>query len=95
MDFSFIIPIILGVTLIAYILVSLNNMKTNNVWKDFNQTFIPENSQQIINKKINIQSIEESSLEEQAVKNMNDLTSSYPSTSRAQPLLDENAGSLL
>ena len=67
----------------------------NNVWKDFNQTFIPENSQEIINKKINIQSIEESSLEEQAVKNMNELTSSYPSTSRAQPLLDENAGSLL
>ena len=95
MDFSFIIPIILGVTLIAYIMLSFNNMKTNNVWKNFNQTFIPENSQQIINKKINIQSIEESSLEEQAIKNMNNLTSSYPSTSRAEPILDDNHGSLL
>lgn len=95
MDFTFLIPIILGATLIAYIVLSLNNMQTNNVWKNFNQTFIPENSQQIINKKINTSSIQESSLEEQAVKNMCELTSQYPSTSRAEPILDDSHGSLL
>lgn len=76
-------------------MLSLNNMQTNNVWNNFNQTFIPENSQEIINKKFHVNSIEESSLEEQAVKTMQDLTCSYPTTSRAQPVLEEKNGSLL
>ena len=70
MDFSFIIPIILGATLIAYIMISLNNMQTDSVWKNFNQTFIPKNSEEIVSKKFHSNSIEESSLEEQAVKSM-------------------------
>ena len=95
MDLSFIIPLILGCTLIAYIFVSLKNIKTNNVWKTFNQTFIPENSQEIIQKHFHTNSIEESSLEEQAVKNMYELESPSPQSSRAQPIIEENNSTLL
>ena len=89
MDFSHIIPIILASVLIGYILLSLKHMPINNTWKKFDNTFIPKNQQEIINKHINPNTQNSLTLEESAVIDMKNLEQPQPTTSRAQPVLND------
>ena len=88
MDLSYIIPILLATILIGYIIISLRQMPTNNTWRQFNNTFIPNNQQEIINKHIIPDTPGVPTLEESAVQNMINLESDPPKSSRAEPILN-------
>ena len=97
MDLSFIIPILLAAILIGYILISLRQMPTNNTWRQFNSTFIPHDQQEIINKHVIPDTPGVPTLEESAVQSMIEMEANPPSSSRAEPVLNnftENASIL-
>jgi hypothetical protein len=88
MDLSYIIPILLAAILIGYIIISLKHMPTNNTWRQFDNTFIPTNQQEIINNHITPNSPGVPSLEESAVQNMINMEPQPPTSSRAEPVLN-------